>query len=1227
MRRLQTTLFVFIIIIFFSASSWAQTVQGSGGSSPSSGSSSFGKFVEIPISLYTGTPNISIPIHTVSDGPLSFSYGINYHASGNRVSEVGSAYGLGWSDNVGGIFRSIRGGMADDKNTTNLEGYFQSASTLSTSDAQDVAEGKIDGAPDIYVLVAPGLGSLKFTYDKNLDIHTFPRSTIKIERKHNTVGTLVGFEVIGTDGTIYWFGYDIGDGQQIGNNIFQKTPNAYHENFRLERIISSDRRHYIDFEYVNSDYKYEVLKSCTAYLSSGSNDYETCDDGYDEQLIEVREKTLRSIITSTSTITLDHFERLDLDPGTTSNLLGQTSSSLPLGIDRINIAEGSFDMKYELSHGYFNDAAGTGRSQKRLRLDQVQLVSNVYPYIFEPPYKFDYHNNGSFFSHRLSARIDHWGFFNNKSQNDNLDNLIPPTTVTATSGSYTYGSAYRETVESEMFHGQLTKVTYPTQGYTAFTYEANSFQDRKPYSVSIISDLKSCNGSGNTCCGPEDNSSDKLITQQMIETGKLTLYQDILSSDPCFPGFNKTVELEIYDIAVSTTVPIFHLELNSTVDDQILYDLDDIGMTANKTYRFKVSSYFCRGRLSVHYTNDAIDKDCGGLRIKQVLTHDDVSSSHDIIRTYKYQTANDTTLTSGLIYNRPEYGFALESGALFTSSSINPLGGFDGYHVGYQRVLVGYNGNGFEEHLFHMDDEEDLYDDYPTTPPNFRPLQGIEQRVNIQDQNKVTLQSSMNVLDVLPTLLHYLVGTRFEVVNLSSFGALNNQYPHNTYNIITDSKRILHAEQTLDNVLSIIDYEYQSNSYHYQPWKITTTNSDGTQYSSQFKYLSEYSLSTALRDTFIDRNIVAIPYETLSFEGSTQIGGGRTEFDFYKADGTLGTGVGADPYPHYQMKYEITTSGSGWASGSWSTELTNILYTSDGLIKSKTKKGWSPTIYTYDANKLLKTTTYQGHTTERFYKTGTRLLDKIRAVDGTEASYSYDNLMRLTLQTEGCNGATTAYGYIYSTILGVRSYTTTTRTVPADPLGKSDITTTLSKVFMDGLGRTIQTNLVAQTQDASQDIIFAIEFDKQGRAYKSFEPIALNTTGLFQNPSIFSGAHSSSTYEASPLNRVTSSTHSDWHPSTFQYGANISTDNVIKDHTTTSYYPINELRKHIVIDANDNQLITFTDKKGRTILSRRADKNGANKVDTYTLYDGKDRVTTVLTTTDHLVICGSYFYL
>ena len=320
----------------------------------------------------------------------------------------------------------------------------------------------------------------------------------------------------------------------------------------------------------------------------------------------------------------------------------------------------------------------------------------------------------------------------------------------------------------------------------------------------------------------------------------------------------------------------------------------------------------------------------------------------------------------------------LESGALFTSSSITPLGGFDGYHIGYQRVLVDHNGNGYEEHLFHMDDEEDLYDDYPSSPPDFRPLQGFEQRADIINEANLTLSSSKTIVDTLGTLRHPLLGMRYVAANLSSFSSLSNQYPITIFGIVTDLTRVIETQQTLDNVLSITKYDYQSSAYHYQPWKITTTNSDGKQYSSQLKYMSEYSPSTALRDTFIKRNILTIPYETLSFEGATQIGGGRTEFAFYKADGTLGSGVGADPYPRYQKKYEITTSGSGWGTGSWSTEMTHNSYTSDGLIKSKTKKGWSPTTYTYDANKLLKTTTYQGHTTERFYKTGTRLLDKIR---------------------------------------------------------------------------------------------------------------------------------------------------------------------------------------------------------------------------------------------------------
>jgi hypothetical protein len=48
---------------------------------------SLGKYVDIPVGLYTGVPNISIPLHTARDGAVSLPVSLSYHASGIKVGE------------------------------------------------------------------------------------------------------------------------------------------------------------------------------------------------------------------------------------------------------------------------------------------------------------------------------------------------------------------------------------------------------------------------------------------------------------------------------------------------------------------------------------------------------------------------------------------------------------------------------------------------------------------------------------------------------------------------------------------------------------------------------------------------------------------------------------------------------------------------------------------------------------------------------------------------------------------------------------------------------------------------------------------------------------------------------------------------------------------------------------------------------------------------------------
>ena len=87
-----------------------------------------------------------------------------------------------------------------------------------------------------------------------------------------------------------------------------------------------------------------------------------------------------------------------------------------------------------------------------------------------------------------------------------------------------------------------------------------------------------------------------------------------------------------------------------------------------------------------------------------------------------------------------------------------------------------------------------------------------------------------------------------------------------------------------------------------------------------------------------------------------------------------------------------------------------------------------------------------------------------------------------------------------------------------------------------------------------------------------------------------------------------------WSATTYSYGTNTS-DDAVKILTSVNVnYDASTLTKLIVQDGNGNKLITFTDKFGRKVLSRRTTSTDPSsaRLDTYYLYDGKGRLSKVL---------------
>ncbi|MEL6194789.1 MAG: hypothetical protein AAFR66_22200, partial [Bacteroidota bacterium] len=185
---------------------------------PSPNQAALFEFVEVPVSHYNGIPNISIPLWNLTDGDLSVPISLSYHAGGIRVDEVAPWTGLKWSLSAGGsISRTVKG-IPDDKGTGFLNSWDDVPSKLFNtapggyydpevvSYLENVSEGNLDGAPDMFYYSFPG-GSGKFCFGPNQAVHTIPFQKLQFERV-NVIGGGFNFEVKTPNGFTYIFGPD-----------------------------------------------------------------------------------------------------------------------------------------------------------------------------------------------------------------------------------------------------------------------------------------------------------------------------------------------------------------------------------------------------------------------------------------------------------------------------------------------------------------------------------------------------------------------------------------------------------------------------------------------------------------------------------------------------------------------------------------------------------------------------------------------------------------------------------------------------------------------------------------------------------------------------------------------------------------------------------------------------------------------------------------------------------
>ncbi len=734
---------------------------------PSPNASSLGKFGEMPVSLYTGIPNISVPLYTARSGDLELPISLDYHAGGVRVEELASWVGLGFSLNAGGtISRSIRDLPDDAQNgyfntrastsalgekylnnptPTDLYGNFQGNGLSEDIPAfeQVLAQLK-DGEPDIFYFNF-GKYSGKFFMSPTGEFVAVPIHAIKIEYQTNSAGVM-RWQITTPDGVRYVFGTTVdSDPVRTAIEVNQNSSGNNLTSWYLLEILSPYNNR-IDLSYTMESYNYQTKSSevINLFLESDPSTYM---DG--------------SIPPYDKKVGQNYFQAPRLDNIKFSNGMIQFIATTPREdivnsnvLDLIEIRDWQSELlkAYRFTYRYFESAGGcpTGPQYcKRLKLDMLEEQSagttkgGRYAFFYNSVQLPSWDASST----QINSQ-DLWGFYNG------VNNPMLPGSMSfeRTDGSTIYfAGADRHSSESFMKACALSQITYPTGGYTIFDYEANrlnasdhdlSFTQTSGEGRSDFLEYETGESTEKiiTITDPDPNNGHVVMTfnnrQQVMEMNYTTSPpRQKCAPDPnsglptCFEayieGANGTTYARHYLVEGTSTVSLLPGQYRISGRSLAGYeDFEDV--TQPKVYYLQLNWTEYPQSTSIYAPTDKV---VGGLRIARITNH---AESGNTVKRYLYSKFNED-ISSAVIVNYP-YRYAnmfftvhdvnnVASTATFgqvKSTSLVPLISSQGSVLGYANVteLEGENGeNGKTQYTFttatEYPDEIKLYRPYP----------------------------------------------------------------------------------------------------------------------------------------------------------------------------------------------------------------------------------------------------------------------------------------------------------------------------------------------------------------------------------------------------------------------------------------------------------------------------------------------------------------------------------
>ncbi|MDX2248495.1 MAG: hypothetical protein SF052_17050 [Bacteroidia bacterium] len=822
---------------------------------PSPTAASLGKFGGEPVNLSTGTANITIPLYTGQSRSLAIPLSLSYQTTGVRVEEIASWVGLGWALSAGGVISRTVRGLPDESS----KGYYNAnlpADCYFPPDCQNFIDGGWDAHADLFYFSLPGRSG-KIVFPENgseSDGKVIPYENLQVKRYvvNNGQGFFWYFKITDEAGTIYTFSDANGRAieQTFSESSCGDNPGAqsFDSSWYLTRIESAQGDDVITFKYASTNLQYDAMATQQKIYISGPSNCGEDQSFLCKNSIVILGERLDSIITEREILTFAaNTTRLDIE-GTDKKRLDAL---------KVFTTGGTEIRRFELAYDYFPG------SNQRLRLLSVQEKSpGIGP--TKPPYLFTY--NSTTLPDRNSYSIDHWGYYNHAVSNTRY---IP----TVDLGFTLYSGADREPNANYMQAGVLTKVTYPTGGFTEFEYEPHTYG----YVGSTEVQQRTLTGSSGSV---SKSTSVGLIPEQYNSmTFSINFDQTIKISYNCAntsgnPEFGAS-RLEVLRVSDGAGMASYHYNQQSITYLYLLagsYEVrayvSDPGDVSSATL------WWYNENLSALYSKTA-----SGLRIKTLTEHDGISSLHDVVKHYTYTTGSGQNLrSSGVANAEPQY---VKSASFYVQGDVNisedqfpheeyecsqvilssqttlPLAYAPGSPIFYKEVTEtlgnGDQGKTIYKFRTHPDGGGGIPGSTYRTARDY--LRGKPTETGVYDKNNSLRRKMIHTYTDETSLSRnysFVESLNIAYKENHALEDSNDIFYLNFYEVISQWSYISSTEtveyDSMGNELpTTIDYYYEEPQ-HIQVSRTEQTNSEGTIYKTERTYPADYDFSASSFD-------------------------------------------------------------------------------------------------------------------------------------------------------------------------------------------------------------------------------------------------------------------------------------------------------------------------------------------------------------------------------------------